>query len=405
MSLPKIKSFSTMTMAIQTARAFPNIWTLPRAINLDWAYAVADKRDLRLDLLRGFAVFAMVVDHFGGSSWLYLVTGGNTFFVSAAEGFVFLSGLVVGMIYGGIALKEGLRVAQVKAWQRAFTLYKLSVALTLIFASVTLFFNLPWSSTAQVSNPIEFVLNVVLLRQTMYLTDVMLMYTLLMALAPIGLWLLVKGRAWLLLSASGALWLAFQFAPAQINSAWQIIGNTTFNVAAWQLLFFVALAVGFHRKTLAQKLGQLPRVPYLLFLGLLLLWLTQLHATNGAYLARLFPGLDPQALINELFSKSALAPGRLIASAVVFQFAYLLVTLIWKPVAAAFGWLLLPLGQNSLYSYTMHVAVIGAFYVILPYLPGNIPAMGTLNMSLQLLAILAIWGMIQKQFLFKIVPR
>ena len=35
-------------------------------------------RDPRLDLLRGFCVFAMIVDHIGGSSWLYALTGGNT---------------------------------------------------------------------------------------------------------------------------------------------------------------------------------------------------------------------------------------------------------------------------------------------------------------------------------------
>ena len=37
----------------------------------------ADRRDPRLDLLRGFCVFAMIVDHVGGSSWLYALTGGN----------------------------------------------------------------------------------------------------------------------------------------------------------------------------------------------------------------------------------------------------------------------------------------------------------------------------------------
>lgn len=392
-------------VAVPTARTFPNVWTLPRALNLDWAYAIADKRDLRLDLLRGFAVFAMVVDHFGGSSWLYFITGGNTFFVSAAEAFVFLSGLVVGMIYGGSALKEGLRVAQIKALQRAFTLYKLSVALTLIFASVSLYFNLPWSNTAPITNPFEFAFNVLTLRQTMYLTDVMLMYTVLMAVAPIGLWLLVKGRTWFLIAASGALWLAFQIFPAQINAAWTINGNTTFNIPAWQMLFFGAMAIGFQRKAIAKKLSGLPRLPYLLFTGLLLLWLTQLHATNGAFLARVIQGFDATAFLHEFFSKSALAPGRLIASAIAFQFGYLFVTLAWKPIVNAFGWLLLPLGQNSLYSYTMHVAVIGAFYIALPYLPGSLPTMGTLNTSLQLLAVLVIWGMIQRQFLFKVVPR
>ncbi len=347
----------------------------------------------------------MVVDHLGGSSWLYFVTGGNTFFVSAAEAFVFLSGLVVGMIYGGIALKEGLRVAQIKALQRAFTLYKLSVVLTLAFAAITLLFGLPWASTVQIGSPLEFVFNVLTLRQTMYLTDVMLMYTVLMVGAVAGLWFLVTRRAWLLLALSVAGWLGFQSATVQINAAWYIAGNTTFNIAAWQLLFFVAMAVGFHRQTLGKKLSGLPRLSYLLFTGLALVWLMQLHATNGAYLVRMFPGFDAENLMREFFLKSALAPGRLLASFFVFQFAYLIVTMLWKPIAATFGWLLVPLGQNSLYGYTMHVAVIGLFYIVLPYLPSSVPTIATLNTSLQLLAVLAIWAMVQRRFLFQVVPR
>ena len=41
----------------------------------------------------------MVVDHFGGDSWLYAITGGNRFYVSAAEGFIFISGFVMGQAY------------------------------------------------------------------------------------------------------------------------------------------------------------------------------------------------------------------------------------------------------------------------------------------------------------------
>src|SRR5689334_18083294 len=51
-------------------------------------------RDLRIDLLRGAAVAAMVIDHVGGDrSWLYALTGGDKFYVSAAEAFVFLAGI------------------------------------------------------------------------------------------------------------------------------------------------------------------------------------------------------------------------------------------------------------------------------------------------------------------------
>ncbi len=127
------------------AHTFPNLWTLPRSILMDWAYPAADKRDLRLDLLRGFAVVVMVVDHVGGSSWLYLITGGNAFFVSGAEAFIFISGLVVGMVYGAMALKQGIWVAQKKALERAWTLYRLTVVLTLLFAAFSLYGGLEWA--------------------------------------------------------------------------------------------------------------------------------------------------------------------------------------------------------------------------------------------------------------------
>src|SRR5262249_18106995 len=68
----------------------------------DWRYS-GGSRDLRLDFLRGFAVLVMVADHLGGEpSWLYSITGGNKFLFSAAEGFVFISGLVMGIVYAGM---------------------------------------------------------------------------------------------------------------------------------------------------------------------------------------------------------------------------------------------------------------------------------------------------------------
>ena len=67
-----------------------------------WAYAGGRRRDLRIDTLRGFAALAMIADHVGGGAWLAPLTGGNRFLVSAAEAFVFISGLVMGIVYSGI---------------------------------------------------------------------------------------------------------------------------------------------------------------------------------------------------------------------------------------------------------------------------------------------------------------
>src|SRR5438105_12827472 len=108
-----------------------------------WSYYrtadIASRRDLRLDLLRGFCIFAMVVDHFGGDSWLYAVTGGNRFYVSAAEGFIFISGFVMGQAYRNKRDRSGLTAAMGDALRRARTLYIATVVLTLIFSVLYLY--------------------------------------------------------------------------------------------------------------------------------------------------------------------------------------------------------------------------------------------------------------------------
>src|SRR5579859_7517233 len=108
-----------------------------------WAYAGEEGRDLRIDLLRGRAVLAMVIDHLAGPSKLYLLTGGNHFYTSAAEGFIFLSGLTVGLVYRRIAQQQGLATAIRRLVERAWTLYVLTVGLTLVMLPVSELLHLP----------------------------------------------------------------------------------------------------------------------------------------------------------------------------------------------------------------------------------------------------------------------
>src|SRR3954469_10883906 len=110
-----------------------------------WRYA-GGKRDLRLDLLRGFAALTMIIDHVGGKdSLLYAVSGGDRFFVSAAEGFVFISGLVMGIVYAGVIARQGLRAALIKGAKRVGTLYMLTVVLALAFAAISSQLDLSWA--------------------------------------------------------------------------------------------------------------------------------------------------------------------------------------------------------------------------------------------------------------------
>jgi len=397
-------SQSNKSVAIALPRSLPEIGALARALIESWRYPLAEKRDLRLDLLRGFAVLVMVVDHFGGASWLYLITGNNSFFTSGAEAFVLISGMVVGIVYGGIARRDGLRAAMLKAFQRAWTLYRLTIVMTLVLAIISDFYKLPWAKGVDLSDPIAFTLNVILFRQTYYLADIPLLYTLLMAFAPFGLWLLYRNHTRVLLFGSFVVWIFFQYVNAEQIMIAPIVGNTTFHPAAWQLIFFWAMALGYHRQAVYARLSTVPKWPYFLFATMLFVWLLHLYSTEVKVLTRLYPGVDMQFIVSELFNKSTVAPGRILATLIVFQFAYLLCTFFWKPIWAIVGWFFLPLGQNSLYSYTMHVVIVGLFYVALPYLPG-IQEMGTLNTALQLGVLFLLWWLIRRQFAFDIVPR
>src|SRR5581483_5731853 len=136
------------------------------------------------DLLRGFCVFALIVDHIGGTSWLYAITGGNRGPVTAAEGFVFLSGLVLGIVSRKRLLPDGFLAAVRSTLARAWTLYRLTVALTLAFLALTVMTDLSlWvdrSLLGEVTSWPSVLIGVALVRFTWHGTNILALYTLLM---------------------------------------------------------------------------------------------------------------------------------------------------------------------------------------------------------------------------------
>src|SRR5437660_950948 len=108
------------------------------ALSWPWAYVAEKGRDLRFDLLRGYCLMVMTIDHIGGASWLYNFTGEGRFFITAAEGFFFISGLVMGMIYMKKIKAEGIGAVVPKLLKRAGKLYLVTVGLTLFFVLLAL---------------------------------------------------------------------------------------------------------------------------------------------------------------------------------------------------------------------------------------------------------------------------
>ena len=378
-----------------------------RALSYYSTADVASRRDLRVDLLRGFCIFAMVVDHFGGDSWLYAVTGGNRFYVSAAEGFIFISGFIMGQAYRAKRDRSGLPAAMAEALKRARTLYLATVALTLIFSALFLYTDIQlWTGRdfgLGIDSPQEITVAALTLHYTYHGTDILAMYTLLMLAAPVFLLLLSIGEWYMVLIPSWLLWLAYQVYPEQASIPWYIRHGENFPLAAWQVLFVTGHVLGFHRDAVTQWLQRFQRLRVVaVALGVaasLALISLAWGADNG------FFDLDPNTL-NESFFKVPLRPWRIVAFLSVAIMAYTTATYLWVPLRRVVGWLMLPLGQHALYSYIVHFFLILLVYNLAPLVaavPGEGPDV-LLTSLLQIAVVMLLWTMVRRRFLFGIIP-
>src|SRR5882672_9991936 len=87
-------------------------------------------RDLRIDWLRGLAMTCVIVNHSKLSSLLSWFSYERFWVVTAAEVFVVLSGVVLGMVYGRRLARDGWRPVVRGLGRRAALLYVTFVAVT-----------------------------------------------------------------------------------------------------------------------------------------------------------------------------------------------------------------------------------------------------------------------------------
>lgn len=93
-------------------------------------------RHTELDWLRGLMLVLMTVTHL--PTWYSAEMGQPFGFVSAAEGFVFLSGFLVGAVYLKVAREQGFVAMRRRIWRRAAVIYAAHVALLLFLLWVVL---------------------------------------------------------------------------------------------------------------------------------------------------------------------------------------------------------------------------------------------------------------------------
>ena len=92
--------------------------------------APAGTRDVRIDWLRGLAMTCVIINHSRLSSLLSWFSYERLWVVTAAEVFVVLSGVVLGMVYGRRLARDGWRAVVRGLGRRALFLYSVFVGVT-----------------------------------------------------------------------------------------------------------------------------------------------------------------------------------------------------------------------------------------------------------------------------------
>jgi hypothetical protein len=380
----------------------------------------AGGRDLRLDFMRGFVMLFVICVHLEYLSFVSAFMWERVGFFSSAEGFVGLSGVVLGMVYGQKLGKDGFRACALRIWRRALQLWRVNV---FIIASILFLRALPWPDTSVLTHwqpatggqgyelfpPVGtawwLLLKQCLLLQTgPHQFQVMGLYVLVIAGAPAVLYALYRGWWRGVLAASLALYLLNLWLGLRLGT---LKSEYAFPVLSWQLLFYSGMVAGFHhRRVFAYLAG--PAGKWFVraaVAGTLLFFFAALGNPGSAFWPwplpyRYDPGLFQQ-IYDIWLAKERLAPLRLVNNLCFYASFFALLSRHWEACNRLLGWLLVPIGQASLYVFIWHV------YLVL--LVANTP-IGSLhsvwlNTLLHAGGVLLLWWMVKRRFLFAVVPR
>ena len=269
-------------------------------------------RDLRLDLFRGVANWAIFLDHIPNNAVNWITTR-NYGFSDAADLFVFISGYTASFVYARMMIQRGFIVGVTRLFKRVWQLYVAHVLLFVIYVAAIGWVALRYSDpqiinefniAGLVDSPIQTISQGLLLRFKPLNLDVLPLYIVLMACFGPVLWLLLR-QPTPTMAASVLLYLAARHfgwnLPAYPDGVWY------FNPFCWQVLFVLGawVAVAGIREVRAAI-----RLPFLLWIAALYLVFAFLMTLAGRFPE--FGSLFPAWLVDAFNpnDKTNLAPYR-----------------------------------------------------------------------------------------------
>lgn len=272
-----------------------------------------------LDALRGLMLVLMTVSHIPTSIGSAL---GQPFgYVSAAEGFVLLSGFFAGMVFSRKLERHGAPAMRTALQRRAGQIYLCHIGLLMflftIIAAMGLLLDQPAITNLlgyYFDQPTHAMVGGLLLVHRPPLLDILPMYTVFLIITPLLLTYGARGGWPAILTLSGALWLGAQFGlgglvyeglGTLLNIPVPLNATGAFALPAWQLLWVGGLWLGARHIDEDSPLERIPKsvlMAAVLFVVLTFAWRHLVGQTP----------LPDWPAANHLFDKWQLGPLRML---------------------------------------------------------------------------------------------
>lgn len=343
-----------------------------------------------LDQLRGFFIVTIIIDHLSRFPSLFgVLSGKGILWVTAAEGFVAISGLLVGYIRGYKNRELPFQDVALKLIRRAGLLYVWSLIASIVYVAIIWYVPLQGGAP---STPMEvgdwgtFLSELITLRYTQVWVHFLTLYALFLAASPIAVWLFRKNLAWIV----GALSLGL------LMLGWY----TKSEALQWQFIFFIPAIVGYYLQPIlnwwAARTRRIKLAVTLSVVGLTIM--TATASVIFTYYNQAF--MDFSNYVNTvLFAKDSISLLRA-GTAFLWFAGYLFIFYKFRSVTRkTLNWLLIPVGTQSLTAYILHgiALCVISFFTIENF---NFFT----NTLLGIIAVLIVWGLLKIPFVRKVIP-
>ncbi|WP_105441055.1 OpgC family protein [Neorhizobium sp. T25_13] len=380
-----------------------------------------------IDGMRGYFLVFMVLNHliFAGGYLLVKINHNQLAFVEDAQGFVFLSGLLIGMVYAKKMLKNGYAAGRTAIYNRAFELYRYAMGIVLVVlvaqmllpGAYSIWFN--WLGYTTFDDPLRLAAIATFLYQPTFM-DILPQYIVYMLFAPMLVKLVLEDKWHYVVAGSVILWMAAQLGLQQIATTPlndMVMGaddqgiRVSFNLLGWQVVFYSGLVLGALTSSGKIKWSNIlspdntfiPKLALLMVLFFLPLRLITAHELMPPHMIGKFASMEIRADFGPVYLLNFAAVAMLVTWLIVAGPKH---KDEWvRRIAGAITWVfsikyLQLLGRHSLYVYVWHVAIVYFVY----YFDGRTPELDEFTktaialVSIALLSLPALWRERDKLF-------